>query len=95
MTNLTDANLADAYAAAKAAFDAANAQLELLKAEVRERGKPSLAGSTVLVKLDLRERASLDTAAVKALLTPEQFAAVSRSTVYPVVTIKPLLKVAA
>ena len=95
MTNLTDANLADAYAAAKALLDSAEAQVKALKKELEARGKDSFVGLNVLVKVDLRERASLDTAAVKALLTPEQFAAVSRSTVYPVVTIKPLLKAAA
>lgn len=52
--------LADRYAAAKAAADAANAALDALKAEIKALGMPTLHGVTCDVTLALSEQMRVD-----------------------------------
>jgi hypothetical protein len=74
MINATIA-LADRYAAAKAAADAAVAALDALKKEVKELGMPTLHGVTCDITLSLSEQMRLDQKKVAALLTTEQIEA--------------------
>jgi hypothetical protein len=67
--------LADRYAAAKAAADAANAALDALKDEIKELGLPTLQGITCDLTLSLVEQKRLDQKKVAQLLTAEQIEA--------------------
>jgi hypothetical protein len=64
--------LADRYAAAKVAADAANKLLEDLKKEVKELGIETLVGVTCDLKLCLSEQHRLDTALLKNFLTEDE-----------------------
>ena len=67
--------LADRYAAAKAAADAAVEALEALKSEIKALGMPTLHGITCDLTLSLAEQMRLDQKKVAKLLTPEQIEA--------------------
>lgn len=90
---MTHANLADRYAALKNQIDALNAELDAVKASIKTLGQPVIEGDHCTVTLSLSERSSLDTAAVKKLLTAEQIAANTK--VALVETIRVKAKVAA
>lgn len=75
MSFQTTISLADRYAAAKAAFDAADAALKALKDEVKALGMPVLHGVTCDLSLSLSEQMRLDQKKVAALLTAEQIEA--------------------
>jgi len=64
--------LADRYAAAKAAADAAIAALDALKAEVKALGMPTLHGITCDITLSLSEQYRIDNKALQQFLTDEQ-----------------------
>ena len=64
--------LADRYAAAKAAADAATAALDALKAEVKALGAENIVGVTCDLKLTLSEQMRLDQALLKSFLTEDQ-----------------------
>lgn len=66
------AQIADDYAVAKAAFDAAKEALDAVKALVDETGRAELVGSTFRLDVNIFERAALDAAAAKKFLTEEQ-----------------------
>jgi hypothetical protein len=86
-------NLADTYAALKNQIDALTAQLDAVKKDIKALGLPVIEGDFCTVTLSLSERTSLDTTAVKALLTAEQIAANTK--VALVETIRVKAKVAA
>lgn len=73
MTMNVTISLADRYAAAKAAADAANEALEALKKEVKALGQEKLFGVTCDLTLSLSEQMRLDQKKVAALLTEDQF----------------------
>lgn len=75
MTMNVTISLADRYAAAKAAADAANEALEALKKEVKALGQEKLFGVTCDLTLSLSEQMRLDQKKVAALLTEDQLAA--------------------
>lgn len=84
-------NLADRYALAKIAYDAAKAEMEALKAQIIESGVEGIVGDQFAVTVSLSERTSLDQKAVKALLTPKQIADVSTVSVITTVRYKAIL----
>lgn len=89
-------SLADRYASAKLAADAAAAELELLRAEILATGVETIEGDRYVVTVGLAERKALDNAVVKALLTPAQIieaTKVSVSTTVRVKEIKPAVTV--
>ena len=88
-------NLADRYALLKTEIDRLTADLDVCKAEIRALGRERIEGTSVIVTLSLSERASLDTVAVKRLLTPEQIGACTRTTQIETIRIKPRVVVAA
>ena len=88
-------NLADRYALLKTEIDRLTADLDVCKAEIRALGRERIEGTSVIVTLSLSERASLDTVAVKRLLTPEQISACTRTTQIETIRIKPRVVVAA
>lgn len=84
-------NLADRYALAKIAYDAAKAEMEALKAQIIESGVEGIVGDQFAVTVSLSERTSLDQKAVKALLTPKQIADVSTVSVITTVRYKAIM----
>ncbi len=75
MTANVTITLADRYAAAKMAADAAIEALDALKKEVKALGMPLLHGVTCDLTLALSEQMRLDQKKVAALLTAEQIEA--------------------
>lgn len=88
-------NLADRYAILKAESDRINAELDLVKGEIRSLGRETLEGTHVLVTLSLSERKSFDAKAAAKFLTDEQVAACTRTTQVETIRIKPRVVVAA
>ena len=85
---MTNANLADRYAALKGQIDALTAELDAVKASIKTLGQPVIEGDHCTVTLSLSERSSLDTAAVKRLLTAEQIAANTKVALVETIRIK-------
>ena len=85
---MTNANLADRYAALKGQIDALTAELDAVKASIKTLGQPVLEGDHCTVTLSLSERSSLDTTAVKKLLTAEQIAANTKVSLVETIRIK-------
>jgi hypothetical protein len=88
-------NLADRYAILKAESDRINAELDLVKGEIRALGREVIEGTHVLVTLSLSERKSFDAKAAQAYLTTEQVAACTRVSQVETIRIKPRVVVAA
>lgn len=88
-------NLADRYAILKAESDRINAELDLVKGEIRALGREVIEGTHVLVTLSLSERKSFDAKAASKFLTDEQVAACTRTTQVETIRIKPRVVVAA
>jgi len=88
MTMNVTITLADRYAAAKAAADAANETLEALKDEIKEIGADTLYGVTCDLKLDLAEQRRIDNKALKKFLTEEQIEACKKPVLMHRITIK-------
>jgi hypothetical protein len=87
-------NLADKYAILKAESDRINAELDLVKGEIRALGREVIEGTHVLVTLSLSERKSFDAKAAAQYLTTEQVAACTRTTQVETIRIKPRVVVA-
>ena len=87
-------NLADKYAILKAESDRINAELDLVKGEIRALGREVIEGTHVLVTLSLSERKSFDAKAAAQYLTTEQAAACTRTTQVETIRIKPRVVVA-
>jgi len=77
--------LADDYAVIKDQIDRLTERLDAIKATVKEAGVDVIEGDVATLKVSLAERATLDAKAVRALLTDAQYAACSKTTVYPVI----------
>ena len=88
-------NLADRYAILKAESDRINAELDLVKGEIRALGREVIEGTHVLVTLSLSERRSFDAKLAAQYLTTEQVAACTRTTQVETIRIKPRVVVAA
>jgi len=72
MSNI--ASLADRYADIKAEIEGLTRLLDEVKAEIKVAGREEIIGNRSIVTLSLSERSTLDTKAVKALLTEQQIA---------------------
>lgn len=88
LSNLT---LADRYADAKARADEAEATLKAIREEILATGVERLDGAFASVTVALSERASLDAASVKKLLTPEQVQAVTKVSLVTTLRVKPVV----
>lgn len=88
--NVSNLPLADRYAAAKGALDAAQKAVDELKAEIKAAGQTRLEGAFYVVEVGLSERATLDTKLVKGILSEEQVAACTKVTMVETVRIKPM-----
>lgn len=88
-------NLADRYAILKAESDRINAELDLVKGEIRALGREQIEGTHVLVTLSLSERKSFDAKAAAKFLTADQVAACTRVAQVETIRIKPRVIVAA
>lgn len=81
-------SLADRYAAAKAAADAANEALDALKAEIKAAGIERHIGVTCDIVLSLSEQRRVDTKLLQALLTEEQIEACKKPVLVETIRIK-------
>ena len=81
--------LADQYAAAKAAADAAVAALDAIKAQIKAAGIERHIGLTCDVVLALSEQKRVDNALLKAYLTDEEIEACKKPVLVERITIKP------
>jgi len=93
MTNfasLANLSAADRYAILKADIDALTKELDKTRAEILATGSDRVVGDSVIVEVALSERTALDTKAAKALLTDEQVAACSKTTLITTLRVKPL-----
>lgn len=88
-------NLADRYATLKFQIEALEQELSGVKAEIKALGQEQIEGDDVFVTLSLSERNSLDTTAVKKLLTEAQIKDCTRTTLVETIRIKPKVKMAA
>jgi hypothetical protein len=88
--NVSNLPLADRYAAAKGALDAAQKAVDELKAEIKATGIPRLEGAFYVVEVGLSERATLDSKLVKEMLSAEQVAACTKVSMVETVRIKPM-----
>ena len=81
-------NLADRYFEVKQQIEALERILDGVKAQIKAEGREAIEGETAIVTLGLSERSSLDTKLVKALLTDEQIAACTRTTLVETIRVK-------
>jgi hypothetical protein len=81
--------LADQYAAAKAAADAAVEALDALKAQIKAAGLERHIGVTCDVVLALSEQKRVDNALLKQFLTEDQIEACKKPILVERITIKP------
>lgn len=88
-------NLADRYATLKFQIEAMEQELSSVKAEIKALGQEQIEGDNVYVTLSLSERNSLDTTAVKMLLTEDQIKACTKTALIETIRIKPKVKMAA
>lgn len=92
---MTPAQIADAFAAAKARADAAAKELEALKKLVDETGMAELVGETFTLSVNIFERAQFDAATAKTFLTPAQIAASTKTVDVRTIKVKASIKIAA
>ena len=81
--------LADRFAAAKAAAEAATEALDALKAEIKAAGIERHIGVTCDVILTLSEQRRVDTKLLQSYLTDEQIEACEKPVLVERITIKP------
>lgn len=85
MTNMT---LADRYALIDAEIKALEKAKDAIKAEIKATGRELIEGDKFDVVVGLSERSALDQAKVKALLTPAQIAACTKTTMIETLRVK-------
>lgn len=88
MTMNVTISLADQYAAAKAAADAANEALDALKDQIKALGIPVIYGVTCDLTLDLAEQRRIDNKALKAFLTDDQIESCKKPVLMHRITVK-------
>ena len=82
-------SLADRYAAAKAVADAANEDLDALKAEIKAAGIERHIGLTCDIVLALSEQRRIDNKLLQSYLTDDQIEACKKPVLVERITIKP------
>lgn len=88
-------NIADRYASLKFQIEALEQELSGVKTEIKALGQEQIEGDNVIVTLSIDERQTLETAAVRKLLTEAQIKACTKISVIETIRIKPKLKKAA
>ena len=88
-SKLHNLSLADRFAILKQEIDALTKEFDAVKAEIKATGLEVIEGDYTTVTVSLSERASLDTKAVKELLTAEQVAACTKVTLITTLRDKP------
>ena len=91
MTNLIA--LADRYADIKAEIEGLTRLLDEVKCEIKAAGREEIVGTRAIVTLGLSERNSLDTKLVRELLTVEQVAACTKTTLVETIRVKAIVPV--
>lgn len=81
-------SIADQYAAAKAAADAANEALDAIKAQIKASGVERHIGVTCDVVLALSEQKRVDNTLLKQFLSEEQIDACKKAILVERITIK-------
>ena len=81
-------NLADRYSDLKAQIEALTLQLDAVKKEIKATGVEQIIGDRAIVTVGLSERTTLDSKLVKALLTPEQVVACSKTALIETIYVK-------
>jgi hypothetical protein len=81
--------LADRFAAAKAAHEAATEALDALKAEIKAAGIERHIGVTCDLVLSLSEQRRIDTKLLQAYLTEDQIEACKKPVLVETIRIKP------
>ena len=89
------AYLADRFAILKQEIDALTKEFEAVKAEIKATGLETIEGDYATVIVSLSERSTLDTKAVKELLTAEQVAACTKVTLITTLRDKPKVNIKA
>lgn len=89
LASLATLSTADRYAILKADIDLLSKELEKAREEILATGSDRVVGDTVVVEVALSERTALDPKAAKALLTDEQVAACSKTTLITTLSVKP------
>ena len=92
-TNYT--HLADLYAVAKAEAEAVQKRLADLRAAILATGRETLVGDVYTVTVTLSERETLDSKAVREILTAKQLEAVTKTTEVETIRVKASLAEAA
>lgn len=85
-TDLT--RLADDYARIKGEIDKLTKQLDRLKKEVKSTGRDVIEGTFCTLNINIFPQFRLDTDAVRALLTAEEIASVTKECVVEKITVK-------
>ena len=91
--NFSNLPLADRYAAAKGALDAAQQAVDALKAEIKAAGVARMEGAFYVVEVGLSERSTLDSKLAKTFLTEAQIDAATKTTMVETIRIKPMAAV--
>jgi hypothetical protein len=81
-------NLADRYSDLKAQIEALTLQLDAVKKEIKATGVEQIIGDRAIVTVGLSERTTLDSKLAKALLTPEQVTACSKTALIETIYVK-------
>ena len=89
LATLATLPLADRYAILKADIDALTKELDKAKAEIIASGVDRVVGDSAIVEVALSERTTLESKAVKELLTPEQVASCSKTALITTLRVKP------
>lgn len=82
-------SLADQYAAAKAAADAAKEALDALKAQIKAMGQEHHIGVTCDLVFSLSEQRRVDSKLLQAFLTDEQIDSCKKPVLVETIRIKP------
>jgi hypothetical protein len=86
---MTDINtLADRYADLKAELEGVQRLLDECKAQIKATGREEIIGARSIVTLGLSERTTIDQKLVKEILTTEQLAACSKTSLIETVRVK-------
>lgn len=89
IASLANLSAADRYAILKADIEALTKELDKAREEILAIGSDRVVGDNVVVEVALSERTALDTKAAKALLTAEQIAACSKTSLITTLRVKP------
>lgn len=85
---ISNMSIADRAAVLKDQIDVLQKEYDAIASEVKASGVEEVIGEFATIKVALAERTTVSTAAVKAILTDDQFKAVTKTAVYSVMRIE-------